>query len=437
VVNDRMIGLAFSRLAARQHRLHHSRRGSELFLQDVADGRYDGKPGMYDSLQTLENPALRPYLKIGKEIEGIIVTEPDTSDSSYPLQPWDIITRIGDTPVDNEGMVKVDDIRVRFQYLLQKVVRDGKAPLTIVRAGQSRPIELPVSPKRPMAIPDLEGAYPSYFVYGPLVFSAASQLFLAGLNNAAVQLSATNSPLSTRRADRPAFPGEELVVVSSPMHFDHLQASLSAEPLPRADDDDEDERRDRRRKAGKKEGGPVGILIRSQEVHRAAEDLSLGRRHRRHGQGHHREAALPRGHRRPGKEITFYINTPGGSITAGMAVYDTMKLITSPITVVVTGMAASMGSILLSAAKGRRLLYPHSRVLIHQPLISGSLHRTGHGHQHPGPGNGEDPRGVEPDPRHRLRPAAGTHQRDTDRDFYLNAKEAIEYGLADRIVEQV
>ena len=76
----------------------------------------------------------------------------------------------------------------------------------------------------------------------------------------------------------------------------------------------------------------------------------------------------------PGEEITFYINTPGGSITAGMAIYDTMKLISAPIKVVVTGMAASMGSILLCGAdKGKRLLYPHSRVLIHQPLISGQM----------------------------------------------------------------
>src|SRR6056297_3664020 len=71
----------------------------------------------------------------------------------------------------------------------------------------------------------------------------------------------------------------------------------------------------------------------------------------------------------PGEEIRFYINTPGGSITAGMAIYDTMQLITSPVTVIVTGMAASMGSILLSGAtKGQRLIYPHGRVLIHQPL---------------------------------------------------------------------
>ena len=76
----------------------------------------------------------------------------------------------------------------------------------------------------------------------------------------------------------------------------------------------------------------------------------------------------------PGREITFYINSPGGSITAGMAIFDTMQLISSPIKVVVTGMAASMGSILLcGATKGQRFLYPHSRVLIHQPLITGRM----------------------------------------------------------------
>ena len=140
----------------------------------------------------------------------------------------------------------------------------------------------------------------------------------------------------------------------------------------------------------------------------------------------------------PGKDIFFYINTPGGSITAGMAVYDTMQLITSPITVVVTGMAASMGSILLSGAKkGRRLLYPHSRVLIHQPLISGRMI---------GPASdiniqAREMEKLRAELNQILATASGQPleriNRDTDRDFYLNASEAIEYGLADRIVEKV
>ena len=140
----------------------------------------------------------------------------------------------------------------------------------------------------------------------------------------------------------------------------------------------------------------------------------------------------------PGQPITFYINTPGGSITAGMAVYDTMQLVTSPITVVVTGMAASMGSILLSGAKkGKRFIYPHARVLIHQPLISGRFI---------GPASDIN---IQAQEMEKLRAelnailAAASGQpleninRDTDRDFYLNAEEAIAYGLVDQIVDKV
>ncbi len=140
----------------------------------------------------------------------------------------------------------------------------------------------------------------------------------------------------------------------------------------------------------------------------------------------------------PGKEISFYINTPGGSITAGMAVYDTMQLISSPVTVIVTGMAASMGSILLSGArKGRRLLYPHSRVLIHQPLISGRM---------VGPATdiniqAKEMEKLRAELNQILASASGQPleriNRDTDRDFYLNAEEAIAYGLADKIVDKI
>lgn len=139
----------------------------------------------------------------------------------------------------------------------------------------------------------------------------------------------------------------------------------------------------------------------------------------------------------PGEEITFYINTPGGSITAGMAIYDTMKLISSPIKVVVTGMAASMGSILLcGASKGKRVLYPHSRVLIHQPLISGQMVAVAVDIH------------IQAKEMERLRDELNAIlaessgqpleqiEKDTDRDFYMTAKEAIDYGLADEIVEK-
>jgi ATP-dependent Clp protease, protease subunit len=218
------------------------------------------------------------------------------------------------------------------------------------------------------------------------------------------------------------------------MHFENLQPNL-AEPLPRADDDDDDDDQPET-PAAKKQGAPVGMLIQKKFLEQrkiflwgavtdeTAKDLT--------------EKLLYLEAVGPGKEIIFYINSPGGSVTAGMAVYDTMQLISSPITVVVTGMAASMGSILLSGApKGRRLLYPHSRVLIHQPLISGRMI---------GPASDINIQAKEMEKlrlelNQILANASGQPidviNRDTDRDFYLNAKEAIAYGLADRMVDKV
>lgn len=138
----------------------------------------------------------------------------------------------------------------------------------------------------------------------------------------------------------------------------------------------------------------------------------------------------------PGKEITLYLNSPGGSITAGMAVYDTMKLITSPIKVIVVGLAASMGSIFLcGGTKGKRFLYPHARVLIHQPLIMGTM-RGAAVDIHI---QAQEMEKLREEMNRILADASDTPiekiRIDTDRDFYLNAKEAIEYGLADAIVE--
>lgn len=217
------------------------------------------------------------------------------------------------------------------------------------------------------------------------------------------------------------------------MHFDSRPLA-PATLTPRADDEDEDGEDETA--ASRKGAAPVGLLIQRKFLEQrkiflwgavtdeTAKDLT--------------EKLLYLEATAPGKDITFYINTPGGSITAGMAVYDTIRLITSPVTVVVTGMAASMGSILLSAApKGRRLLYPHSRVLIHQPLISGRMI---------GPASdiniqAQEMEKLRAELNQILASASGQPleriNRDTDRDFYLTAREAIEYGLADRIVDHV
>lgn len=143
----------------------------------------------------------------------------------------------------------------------------------------------------------------------------------------------------------------------------------------------------------------------------------------------------------PGKDITFYINTPGGSITAGMAVYDTIQLISSPVKIVVTGMAASMGSILLcsgkKAGKGGRLLFPHSRVLIHQPLIMGQIVAPAVDIHI----QAQEMEKIRAELNQILATASGQPlakiEKDSDRDFYLDAKAAVEYGLADAIIDKL
>jgi hypothetical protein len=230
-----MIGLAFSRLGGDSQNIGYIIPNEEvdLFLQDIADGHYDGKASMYDELQTLENPALRDFLKLDKGVEGMVVHRPDKTDASYPLKEWDVITLVGDTPIDNQGMVKLNkDLRVNFAYMIQRLTKDNTLPLTVVRDGKRIKVQLPVSADRPTLVPDLHGQYPSYFVYGPLVFSRATRQFLSVFeNNAGLLrlLGYVKSPLITRAFDAPSAELEELVIVSSPL-FPHKLANGYSNP---------------------------------------------------------------------------------------------------------------------------------------------------------------------------------------------------------------
>ncbi|MDO4703718.1 ATP-dependent Clp endopeptidase proteolytic subunit ClpP [Tannerella sp.] len=137
----------------------------------------------------------------------------------------------------------------------------------------------------------------------------------------------------------------------------------------------------------------------------------------------------------PGKDISIYINSPGGSVYAGLGIYDTMQFIGSQVTTICTGIAASMASVLLVAgAKGKRYCLPHSRVLIHQPL-SGVQ------------GQASD---MEIAVREVLRVKDELYRiisehsgkpydvisRDSDRDYWMNAQEAQEYGMVDEIMKR-
>jgi ATP-dependent Clp protease protease subunit len=137
----------------------------------------------------------------------------------------------------------------------------------------------------------------------------------------------------------------------------------------------------------------------------------------------------------PDKDIHMYINSPGGSVYAGLGIYDVMQFIKSDVSTYCIGMAASMGALLLSAgARGKRYSLPHSRIMIHQPLGGAK-------------GQASD---IEIQAREilylkeRLNGILAHHsgrdieqvKKDTDRDNYLSAKEAVEYGLIDKVVDK-
>jgi len=232
VAGDKMIGLAFSALNNAQNIGYIiPNEEIDLFLQDIADGHYHGKPALFDDLQTLENPALRSFLKLSNSVHGIVVRRPYPGDPGNPLKEWDVITQIADVPVDDQGMIHIDgDLRVGFRYLVQKVAKNGTVPLTIVRAGQSLKVSPHVIPERPSLIPELKGEYPPYFIYGPLVFSKVTGSFVNGLIQNADwmrALSTIGSPLVTLRSELPSAEREELVVVSSPFFPNKLSRGYS------------------------------------------------------------------------------------------------------------------------------------------------------------------------------------------------------------------
>ena len=194
----------------------------QLFLADIADGKYDGKPQLYDFLQTVENEALRQKLGLPAGVNGVMVTEPYRQDAGYPLKEWDVITQIGKIPIDSDGKVAVRyDLRVSALYLVQKLANNGYIDITVFREGELKPMKAPVQSHRELVMPYLLNGRPRYFILGPLVFSQATQEYVERASaQRPLPASQQNSPLVTRRYDKPRFSGEELVVVTSPL-FPH------------------------------------------------------------------------------------------------------------------------------------------------------------------------------------------------------------------------
>ena len=135
----------------------------------------------------------------------------------------------------------------------------------------------------------------------------------------------------------------------------------------------------------------------------------------------------------PEKEINFYINSPGGSVTAGMAIYDTMEFIRPPVSTLCLGQAGSMGAImLLAGAKGRRYALPHSRIILHQPL-GGMQGQASDLEIH-----AREILNAREEINNIIMKHTGQNlrkiEKDTDRDYFMSPQQAVEYGLIDEVI---
>ncbi|HSC37662.1 MAG TPA: ATP-dependent Clp protease proteolytic subunit [Chitinophagaceae bacterium] len=141
---------------------------------------------------------------------------------------------------------------------------------------------------------------------------------------------------------------------------------------------------------------------------------------------------------KPGEEIKFYINSPGGIVTSGMVIYDTMKMLKSPVSTINMGLAASMGSILLSGGvKGRRFIYKHAEVMIHQPSIGGYYQAVSADLEI----QAKQTKRTKEIAARILAENCGKKfeqvMKDFDRDYWMDAKESLEYGIVDQLIEKL
>ena len=236
ISDNKVIGVAFSGLTKAEN-IGYLIPVEEVktFLDDVQDGKYDGKPRLWNEFQTTENDTLRAWLKMPKDLGGCMVTRVGSADASSPLKERDIITHVGPHALDRSGNVRLgDDLQVMFSYYVPKLAHDGVAPFTLFRDGQSIQMDVPVAARRQRVVPYLDGAYSEYFIFGPMVFSTATAELVSRIfadPRGLLFLSAKKSPLASRANDRPTFDGEELVIVPSPFFSHRLTKGFESPAL--------------------------------------------------------------------------------------------------------------------------------------------------------------------------------------------------------------
>ncbi len=231
-VGEQIIGLAFQR-RSRADNIGYLIPSEEVlrFLSNAENNQNTRKPVLPIVYQQLKNRNLRVSLGLTKETTGVWVRRLIDEEQDFPLRVGDICTHIGKHDIDNSSQAKLgDDLRVNFQYFVPQLAVDGKVPMQVFRNGEELSLDVPVRQPRQLLLRSLKGNYPSYFVYGPLVFIAAPADFLRVLESLAASSDARsrlsgiagmttlfrrNNPLVMRRFDRPETADEELVMVAN------------------------------------------------------------------------------------------------------------------------------------------------------------------------------------------------------------------------------
>jgi S1-C subfamily serine protease len=229
-----MAGVVYSRLAGAEN-TGYIIPAEEVayFLDHLKDGRSEPRPveAAGVEFQSLENAALRRQLKLDRGVKGVVVRPPARSGPDYPLREFDILTKVGDYDVDNQGMVNLGNgLLAPLRAAFPKAAKDGAIPVTLLRDGQAVTASLPVVAHDNRLIRGFQGEPLPYFIHGPLVFSPARAEAVSMYVEMNPGLYLGNSPMVSRRFDRVRFPDEELVVVTAPM-FAHKIAKGYGDPV--------------------------------------------------------------------------------------------------------------------------------------------------------------------------------------------------------------
>jgi S1-C subfamily serine protease len=233
LVNGEVAGLAFGMSADLNSIFLIPSQSIDHFLADVEDGNYRGQGSFREVAQTLINPALRAEYLVPQSTSGLLITRPHRDDPAYPIKKGDVLTKVDGFQVNNDGKTRLEDgARLSFESLFKRNLQRDTIPVRLLREGKELTVEYPLRTPDKSLIPLLDGRLPSYFIWGPLAFTPATEEFLTSVevsNPIMPRLWAyQESPLVTRRTDFQAFEGEQLVVLIS--MFPHPMTTGYSDP---------------------------------------------------------------------------------------------------------------------------------------------------------------------------------------------------------------